>query len=220
MTPAANLVDAASPGRVLVFGSPPRSGCDLDLLVRKDELTPIAQALAGAGFRSRDQEWVRFRESTAEAVDLVPATDWSLPQHELDDLFARARPLDGFERLVAPSPEHVLLVLARITGGSGLSPKRRGRIDGALADEPEAWRLARARAAAWGLRSELDRLERAYRGEPAGRPRLPRPRRPRVVALSGIDGSGKSSQARALRAALEQLGHETAVEWSPYGQDA
>jgi len=205
---------------VLVFGSPPGSGRDLDLLVRPDELATIAGALASAGFRSRNEEWVRFRESTAEAVDLVPAADWSLPQPELDDVFARARPLDGFERLVAPSPEHVLLVLARITGGSGLSPKRRGRIDGALADEPEAWRLARARAAAWGLRSELDRLERAYRGEPAGRPRLPRPRRPRVVALSGIDGSGKSSQARALRAALEQLGHETAVEWSPYGQDA
>ncbi len=41
-----------------------------------------------------------------------------------------------------------------------------------------------------------------------------------MVALSGIDGSGKSSQAQALRAALEQLGYETAVEWTPFGQNA
>jgi thymidylate kinase len=114
----------------------------------------------------------------------------------------------------------VELVLARITGGSGLSPKRRERIERALADEPDAWSLARTRARAWGLRDELDGLERNYGSEPARRLHVPRPRRPRVVALSGIDGSGKSSQARALRAALERLGHDTAVEWSPYGQDA
>jgi hypothetical protein len=73
MTSAANLVDTASPGRVLVFGSPPGPGRDLDLLIRTAELTPVAEALAAAGFRSRNDEWVRFRESTAEAVDLVPA---------------------------------------------------------------------------------------------------------------------------------------------------
>jgi thymidylate kinase len=41
-----------------------------------------------------------------------------------------------------------------------------------------------------------------------------------VVALSGIDGSGKSSQAELLREALERLGYDAAVEWSPYGQNA
>jgi len=41
-----------------------------------------------------------------------------------------------------------------------------------------------------------------------------------VVALSGIDGSGKSSQAELLRDALQRLGYDAAVEWSPYGQNA
>jgi thymidylate kinase len=36
-----------------------------------------------------------------------------------------------------------------------------------------------------------------------------------VVALSGIDGSGKSSQARALAGALDALGHPAAVVWAP-----
>jgi thymidylate kinase len=46
---------------------------------------------------------------------------------------------------------------------------------------------------------------------------LRRPRRGHVVALSGLDGAGKSSQARALRETLERLGYETVVVWTPLG---
>jgi thymidylate kinase len=44
-----------------------------------------------------------------------------------------------------------------------------------------------------------------------------RPRRPLVVGLSGLDGSGKSSQAAALKATLAELGVDAAAEWSPLG---
>jgi thymidylate kinase len=37
-----------------------------------------------------------------------------------------------------------------------------------------------------------------------------------VIALSGVDGAGKSSQAQALRDALVRLGHEAVVEYTRF----
>src|SRR2546430_14302967 len=211
------VVDAAALGPMLVLGSPPGQGRDLDLLVRDADLTPLRDALACEGFRNRADEWVRFQGCTADAIDLVPASAWRLPAGELDDLFAQARPIDAHERLVRPAPHHALLVLARLTGKAGTLPdKRRHRVESALAEEPRAWRLAREQAPAWRLRAELERLERTFRGHATPRLRVPRPHRPRVIALSGIDGSGKSSQAELLREMLRRLGYDAAVEWTPF----
>jgi thymidylate kinase len=44
-------------------------------------------------------------------------------------------------------------------------------------------------------------------------------RRGAVVALSGLDGAGKSSQSQALQQALAQLGYDVAVEWIPLADD-
>jgi thymidylate kinase len=213
---AAGVVDDAAPRTVLVFGSLPGAGRDLDLLVRDDDLDALRSALDRAGFSSRGDEWVRFAGGSAEAVDLLPASEWGLPAAEFDELFRVALPIEGFARLVRPAPRHALLVLARLTGLGALAEKRRRRRDAAVAEDPGAWEEARALAAAWNLTAELANLELGGT-VPSG---LLRPRRPRVVALSGIDGSGKSSQAELLRDALERLGYEAAVEWSPFGQDA
>jgi len=215
-TPAA-IVDAAAPRPLLVFGSLPGAGRDLDLLVPDDALAGLQETLAGEGFLNCGEEWVRFADGTAEAVDLIPASSWKLPPTELADLFADARPVDGFDRLIRPAPHHALLVLARLTGTrASLSEKRRRRVETAVAEEADAWQKAREHAPAWNLTAELAHLEDGG----AAHPRLPRPRRPRVIALSGIDGSGKSSQAELLRGALERLGFEAAVEWTPFGQNA
>jgi thymidylate kinase len=40
-----------------------------------------------------------------------------------------------------------------------------------------------------------------------------------VNALSGVDGSGKSTQARALQQLLAQLGHEAEIAWTPLASD-
>lgn len=45
-------------------------------------------------------------------------------------------------------------------------------------------------------------------------------RRGVVVAFSGLDGAGKSSQAQRLRGALAARGVETAVHWLPLGHSA
>lgn len=221
MRSPSEIVDGAAPGPVLVFGSPPGKGRDLDLLVRDADLAPLQDVLAREGFRNRGDEWVRFHDGTADAIDLVPASAWRLPGRELDDLFAQARRLDGLDRLVLPAPHHALLVLARLTGKAGTLPdKRRRRLESALAEEAGAWRHARELAPAWSLRAELEHLERTFLGQATPHLRVPRPRRPRVIALSGIDGSGKSSQAQLLRETLERLGYDAAVEWTPFGQNA
>jgi len=210
------IVDASAPGPVLVFGSLPGAGRDLDLLVRDDDLDALGEVLRSEGFRNRGDEWVQFAGGSADAVDLVPASAWGLPAAELEALFVEARPVDDCARLVRPAPHHDLLILARLTGVGPLSDKRRARLEDAVAADPRAWERARRAAPAWRLSRELANLRN---GGEHGR-RLPRPRRPKVIALSGIDGSGKSSQAELLRDALERLGYDAAVEWSPYGQNA
>src|SRR5205823_12272351 len=120
----AQIVDAAAPGPVLVFGSLPGTGRDLDLLVRDEDLAALRDSLDRAGFRNRGDEWVRFADGGAAAIDLVPASAWKLPAEELDALFGNARPIDGFAHLVRPAPQHALLILARLTGGHGPVPEK------------------------------------------------------------------------------------------------
>lgn len=206
---AADLVDAAAAGPVLVFGSPPPGGRDLDLLVRPVEEEALTSALEREGFERRDVEWVRFRDCTAEAVDVVPVAHWSLPPQEVEALFAEATPVPGFRNIVEPAAHHQLLILARI----GYRPKRAARLERAE-ETPGAWFAARERASAWGLGPELDAL--ALREQPARR-RVPRPRRPLTVSLSGLDGAGKSTQAAELADTLERLGHTAVILWSPIG---
>jgi thymidylate kinase len=213
---SAEVVGGAARGPVLVFGSLPGAGRDLDLLVPDDELDALRSRLAREGFKNQGDEWVCFTGGTADAVDLVPASTWKLPPDELGRLFADALPIDGLPNLVRPAPHHALLVLARLNGSGPLPEKRRRRVEAAVAEDPGAWQKAADRASAWRLSAELEHL----RNGGAAPSRLPRARRPRVIALSGIDGSGKSSQAELLRGSLERLGYEVAVEWTPFGQNA
>jgi thymidylate kinase len=201
----------------------PPEGRDLDLLVRHPEAGEAAALLAAEGFLNRNEQWVAFKGCSAQVVDLVPASDWDLPEGEIGELFEEARAADGLKHLVVPSPRHQLLIMARkLAGGADLTPARKARVERALSEDPEAWTRAAASAAAWGaagdlelLRSVLDgkiRPRRGRIGRVAGA--LGRLRRGRVVALSGLDGSGKSSQAESLRDTLLTLGYDAVVVWN------
>jgi thymidylate kinase len=219
---AHELIDRAVEGRVLVFGSAPPAGRDLDLLVRPAERAAAEAALTAAGFDRRGEQWVRFASCRAEPVDLVPAAEWRLPPGEERALFEQALPLEGLERLVRPAPHHALLILARRLAEEGeLSDKRRARLARAVAEDPEAWERAREHAVAWGAHAELAALEAAQAGDAPPAPSLAArvrgrlARRPGcVIALSGLDGAGKSSQAAALRDALERLGCDATIAWT------
>lgn len=242
---AAQLVEEAVQRRVVVYGSPPPEGRDLDLLVRPAEREAIEAALLAAGFARRGSLFVHFGEGSPEIVELSDAHGWDLPDGELDALFEQARPLPGFAQLVRPAPPHDLLILARrVVGEDGvLDAKRRHRVAQALSEDEHAWEAARERAEAWHARMALAALEHAYGGDlpapaqllaaarrerGAASPRrrrlrlrvyearqalarLPRPGRGTVIAFSGLDGSGKSSQASTLKENLERLGMEAVV---------
>jgi thymidylate kinase len=238
-----DIVERAGGRRVLVFGSLPPAGRDLDLLVRSPERVALEKRLGAEGFERRGGQWVRFSGCSLELVDLVAAEGWGLPNKERQLLFDEAVPLDGFSRAVRPAPHHALLILARRVAESGgeIDDKRRERIRGALGEDPAAWDRARGCAGAWSATESLDLLETTYKsGVPATRRRrataiAERLRGARsspvayvtawkrtlggsdegaVVAFSGLDGSGKSSQAEALRLNLERLGYPAVVVWT------
>lgn len=218
-------LDRALAGRVLVVGSVPPEGRDLDLLVRADEAPTVSGVLTAEGFARRGDEWARFRDCGAEVVEVTPAAEWRLPEDEVARLFDDATPLDGCSSVVVPAAQHAVLVLARRLARSGrLDEKRLARVP----RDPDVWARARASAKAWGVAAALDRLWAAVdtgttptTGAARARHivgRLPGVRRARrapvLVAFSGLDGSGKSSQAEAVREVLHRLGYDPVVQWS------
>src|SRR5947209_20292518 len=88
---AARALDAALDAPVLVIGSLPPDGRDLDLLVR--DVASLESSLAAAGFRRDGEGWTG---PAGYAVEPVPAERWALPGAELDALFAAARTIDGY----------------------------------------------------------------------------------------------------------------------------
>jgi thymidylate kinase len=252
----AHLVGSWLERPALVLGTLPPDGRDLDLVVRRPERDMAAAALSAHGFVRRGrrmsprrrwvEQWVRFSGSSAFSVDLNPAERWGLPEAELDALFSEARPARGVAQVAQPAPHHVLLLVARRLArlGGAIDPKRRRRVNRALTQDPDAWRIARERAPRWGLERALELLESAYRldapAEPrrrasslaamlwkggagwwvdvfARRLRSKLPRRTRVVSISGLDGAGKSTQSKALEQTLRAQGVEVAIEWMPLG---
>jgi thymidylate kinase len=171
------------------------------------------------------RRWVRPRKDTPDVVELLGQPEWRLPEHEVERLLADAVPLDGHVRLCVPAPADRLLILARKlprTPGF-LEPKHRERIRESLSEDSAAFARARERAPAWHLARKLRRLEARYaRGPRTRRPPsyLRRPCRGAIIAFSGLDGAGKSTQAQALSASLAALGYESEVIWAPIGQNA
>ena len=136
-------------------------------------------------------------------------------------MWEQARPIPGYRQLKRPGPAHALLILARRCAREGrLADKHRQRAQEAAQEDPGAWEQAWSAAPAWGAQRPLGELQRALAGgRPAGW-RLARARalgsrhRGVLVTLSGLDGSGKSTQAEALRDSLERLGHPAVLVWT------
>ncbi|HWL35010.1 MAG TPA: hypothetical protein VNQ77_02335 [Frankiaceae bacterium] len=203
---ALEIVDAAARGRVLVTGSLPPEGRDLDVLAPRESAAAIAEALGANGFVARRTTWARF--APLELVDVRELA--------AEAMLARALPLAGCANVCRPDPADALLLVARAFAHDGrLTASRRTRAEAPL----DVWAEARAR----GGERELAAFAEALReGEPVV-PRVARKvRRVReagVVTLSGVDGSGKSTQAELLRDALTATGIDAVVEWNRLSHD-
>src|SRR5437588_705209 len=168
--------------------------------------------------------------------------------HAFDNASAREPVVCEIVDLVAATVRDRVLVVGSLPPqGRDLALIVRPAADSALTEDPDAWTNAEGRAKVWGLTRALRLLDSTHRTHaPAGlsgrlqalvelvastrgttervellrrslRARMPR--RSRVVALSGLDGAGKSFQAQALQNALELLVCPTIIEWTPLGQN-
>jgi thymidylate kinase len=240
----AHAIDAVASGPVLVIGSPPPGGRDLDLLASPNDYTTIQDWLMDAGFVSWRQTWARFDDPGPYAVELTTTQRWRTRQHDASSLFADAEPLPGFRNLVLPSPATVLLLAARgtVTRRGGMTESVRRRVFSALERSPDAWDVAEKRARDLGMLGAVQLLRIAYetpRPLPAGaraaglsrvvlsdgplgaKARIllgarPRRIRPAVISFSGLDGSGKSTQVSQLRDSLSQLGVTSELQWAGF----
>ena len=214
------LIDDAAHDPVLLLGSPPPSGRDLDVLVRPNAIKALAEVLSEAGFYRQGNTWARFAECSADVVDLMETSELELEADQIDRLFAEAQPIAGFRFLLEPSSHHRLLLSARRAASDArLSPKRRATLV-SIADQP-TWLRAREIAPAWRAQTALRELEVALDGRTPNSWRLralgtraERYRPGAVIAMSGLDGSGKSTQAQALEQTLSTLGYPVVRVWT------
>jgi hypothetical protein len=148
---------------------------------------------------------------------LLPDASLGLPEPELEALFAEAAPLTRLEKVVEPAPHHALLILARrLARAPRVLPKHHARIERALLRDPAGWARARSRAELWGAERALARLSMLHAGRDPRRRRrllrLPRPRRNRVIALSGVNDEQTAWHAEALQKTLARLGFDAVVD--------
>lgn len=203
--------DAVGPGSRLLA---PRRSADV-----------LRGRLAAAGYNPVRGQWARFTGAVVDAVRVTDLESLRLPAEDAAALLAQAT--GPVPRL--PAAHHALLLaaarLVELEGPGDLLQDEAARL---LAAGEQVRLAALRRALDWGLVRAMAHLERVgrggtvtaadrtdalvelsrVRGGPVGPPSG------FVVALSGLDGSGKSSQALALRTVLQDLGRDVAVQWT------
>lgn len=212
-------IDRSAGAPVLVIGSVPPAGRDLDLVVAPGCEGPVVETLRSFGFQAAGEKWVGFPDGLPYMVELIPPPSLGLPPAAVEQLVAQSVPIDGCRWLRQPAPHHRLLWLAHQADREGrLAAKRRQRVS---RFDQKDWREAEAEAGSWGAAGALKRLRKAAAGRRpwlwsllAPRRRLGRYRCGALISFSGLDGCGKSTQAELLREGLERLGYPTATVWT------
>lgn len=239
----------ASEGNAILWRGAPSPGSDVDLVVLASALPALGRALRSSGMRPwvGDPGHVVWRDHADRVpeIDVLPAHRWPLGYPSLEGLVARSSDGDGALPVAAPEDRLLIFAADALAGRpvAGLASRARGLLeDSSVPARLEAVAAEEGLTALAALISEPDRLvARARRGRltygtaaraavqsPAARAAL-RSRlasrlglRPRglLVALSGMDGAGKSTLAGEVVAALEEGGVPATTAWARFGQEA
>ncbi len=197
-------------------------GRDVDVLVRSGRLADAEAALLSAGFPSIDPLLARLgiadaglRYAVIDGADALTSVELTATK-TTDRLRRQAAKAAAARR---PAARHALELAAlaqergadEVRAVAVVALRRCARLERDLGVSGPATELARGLAPrpnlAWP-RARLDNL-----GLRLGRLRARR----LVVAFSGIDGSGKSTQAALLGSALERLGVPATTVWGRIG---
>ena len=222
----AGALDERLEAPVLVTGRQVPGREDLQLVADEAGAAQLQRVLSSLGFESRGRIWARFDHCDADVVSVYSLADWRVPVREVERLARDAVAVDGCRRLHWLSTSDELLVLSRrmSTEDIDADPARREQLHRALVTRPSAWVDAAEHAELWGVPTAVNIARGAFDGartvgardrrELARETGETRPApRTGVIALSGLDGSGKSTQAHALAATLPKLGHDVSLEW-------
>jgi thymidylate kinase len=180
------------------------------------------------------EQWAYFGDGHGYRIDINKIERYGLPPTEVERFYHRAIPFEPYGKICRPAPVDVVLLNARrLARARRLPDKRYARVREALAEQENLWDVAYSLAPLWGLEAGLALLEKSLargtrirrtaqlaasvslaRAEGShivirsawARVRAGARRRGAVVAFSGLDGSGKSTQVRLLMAALSDVG--------------
>ncbi|MEA2494311.1 MAG: hypothetical protein QOJ29_2222 [Thermoleophilaceae bacterium] len=226
------LVASVAPGAFLWRGEPAEATSDVDIALPRGARAAVDAALAAEGLTRVPSEEGRtvWREGDL-ALDLWPAEHWPRRYPSVEELAARAEA--GARLPVAAAPDRALIYAIDAVAGRPLvklapkaasagPPRPDDRALASLAHElPDmpAGYLSYSRALATAVRSHHARAALAHRVTASAR-RIARERLGRSgihVALSGMDGSGKSTVATALCEHLRASGFEAETHWVRLG---
>ena len=214
MSPTAPALDVLShhAGVVRRLGVDTPTAYAGPLVVVEHAARPAIEAsLRSAGWMERAGRWASFGKGTARRLDVVGLGELDVPG--LATAVASATGPDLEEELVVRA-------LAAPTKGPAVPAAHRAAMHALVAQDSAVWLRAYRRAELQGHGHRVLALQDAYEtGLPLGvRPGTPAGHDDAVVvALSGLDGAGKTTQAHLLAAALHALGHDVAVEWARLG---
>lgn len=173
------------------------------LLVVED-LAATASVLQAQGWLHKDVRWAKFAAGTAQRLDVIGAHQ--LGVNIRDGRTMAERPLLDAELRIR--------AVATPTATGAVPARYRAAMHRRIARDPGAWLRAHALAGHDADRVRL--LQDAYENGLPPHPNMAA----EVVALSGLDGAGKSTQAHLLAVALHALGQDAAVEWARLGYAA
>ena len=193
--------------------------------------------------RAWTEQWVRFCDGAPQVVDLNPAQRWGVSPGTIERLFqdgvqvaawtrpaavstSRADPAGAAARSWRGALVRQATAQGRPLAGRGrwrLGPRGRDRGRMALPIGATGVATATRGRRPYGRSAPTCGPGAGAAGTPArgavaaGPSHRSVPRRPMVIGVSGVDGSGKSTQIAALRTTLAELGVPADVAWKPVG---